>query len=390
MKRTVCLLTALCCLLMPTGCEKASGEETLPPANETTQPTQITTAPPETTVPKATTAPLVTEDIPYLRVFDTISKADMEAAGTVIHFPQLDPSGLVSAIHASFSTAMGYELPYQDGVFWECTDEQEYKSGSHFQCYALDNGQLVKLENRTLPETLSVEGWEIPVDMQYTIYQDRFIVTYMRNSGSITILDDSLGAKDCLVRLDYLDQETDGYFNCLAFMDMETGTVKSSFYMPERINFDYNFIAVTKEGGIIIQNRGNEQYWLLNASTGFFVGNYSYNPRETALSHNTIYRDGQDYLEVTDPLDEETILLKIPEGWEDEDNWWLSPDGRKLMAWGYHDILIYDGDRNMWIDIQRELTDGISEDLWYWTKDSEIVLASEDRTHISVYRIAPE
>lgn len=68
----------------------------LPLANETTQQTQITTVPPETTVPKATTAPLATEDIPYLRIFDTVSKVDPGAAGTVIRIPELDPTGLVS------------------------------------------------------------------------------------------------------------------------------------------------------------------------------------------------------------------------------------------------------------------------------------------------------
>ena len=406
MKRTIYLLVALCCLLILIGCEKAPGEEILPPANETTQPTQITTAPtettapPETTVPQETTAPLVTEDIPYLRVFDTVSKADTEAAGSVIRIPELDPSGLVSAIHASFSTAMGNERPYDDGVFWECTDEQEMLSGSHYQCYAVEDGQLKKLENRTFAGDVSFLNGKTYLEFQYAVNDDQVILTYTPkyyseycNHGYSSVIDTSRGPKECLVYLTYTTEKNGKlerlqYFD---FLNLETGSFMGIFADFDPAVFknsdSWSFVCWTEDGDPVFSQNGT--YVLFDTSTKTVIKDYPYS--DPTLTFNAIHVDGKSYLEVTDPLDGETILLKMPEGWEDEESLRLSPDGRKLMARKYEDILIYDGDRNMWIDIQRERAGGIiSEDVWYWTKDSEIVLASEGRTHVSVYRIAPE
>ena len=54
MKKTVCLLACLCCLLILTGCGKGLGEETLPPATAPTVVTEPTVAP---TIPTETTSP---------------------------------------------------------------------------------------------------------------------------------------------------------------------------------------------------------------------------------------------------------------------------------------------------------------------------------------------
>ena len=61
MKKIICLWACLCCLLMVMGCEKLPGEETLPPAGETTLPTRTTTAPTSPTLPMTRYFPLPTK-----------------------------------------------------------------------------------------------------------------------------------------------------------------------------------------------------------------------------------------------------------------------------------------------------------------------------------------
>ena len=58
MRKAICLLVSLCCLLIFMGCEKAPGEETLPPA---TVPTVVTEPTAETTMP---TEPAPSETVP--------------------------------------------------------------------------------------------------------------------------------------------------------------------------------------------------------------------------------------------------------------------------------------------------------------------------------------
>lgn len=403
MKKIISLLVCLCCLLVLAGCEKKPGEETMPPTNETTQPTETTTvppettAPPETTQPVPTTEPLVTEDIPYLRLFVQIPVVDPETSGVATYLPELDPNSQVSVIHAWSSSAMGYEQPYADGVFWKCTDEQEYKSGSHFQCYAVEGEKIKALNNRTFAKEISFLEGKAYLEFQYAVNGNDVIITYEPPASDYNgypnysrVVDTSRGIKEILVYLSYFT-ETDGilsYTQYFDFLNLETGRLQGFLADFDLSMFDnsatWYFISWTEDGNPIFSV--GDSYKLLNMAEKTVE---EYSPSDNNLFYGAPYIDEKNYLKITDPLDGETILLKVPEEWDTGriTGWECSPDGRKVMLWNStRKLLLYDGDRKAWIEIVRELPDGVDDDIYYWTEDGEIVIASKDRRHVFVYR----
>lgn len=404
MKKNIFLLVFLCCLLVLFGCEKASGEETLPSANETTQSTQNTTmppettAPPETTVPEETTAPLVTEDIPYLRIPDQVPRVDPQTPGTVIHVPELDPSGLVTAMHIRFFTKLSTENTYRDGVFLVCTDEQEMKSGSHYQGYTIENGQLKVLENRTFAKEISFLEGKTYLEFQYAVNEDKIIITYEPHLyddngfyNQSCVVDTSRGLTECLVSLTYVNKKDEEWILTQYFdlLNLETGEFRGLLTGFDTAIFQSRreFVAWTEDGNLVFYNRGS--YELFDISTKTVLKDYSYS--DQSLIYDKLYVDGKSYLEVTDPINGEKVLLKVPEGWDSTHiSWWPSPDGRKLMARYGKNLLIYDGDRNMWIEIPRDCPGNILENIHYWTEDGEIVLVSDHQKNVSVYRFSRE
>lgn len=416
MKKIICLLACLCCLLMVMGCEKLPGEETLPPARETTQPTRTTTAPtetttpPETTVPTETTSPEETtapeettgawepQEIPCLQISDPVPAANTAGAEMVVYLPEVDPSGMVSAVHARFSTAMAEVKTYNDGVFRKCIDEQEMKSGSHYQAYAVVNGQLKALENRTFAKEISFLGGKTYLEFQYAVNGDEIALTYippLSISGLpnyTRVVDTSRGLKECFVYLTYFT-ERDGNLRLTQYFDLlnlETGELAGFLADFDPAVFDYanmwDFIAWTEEGDPVFSANGS--YHLLDLSSKTVVENYPYPAIST---YQTIFWSEKAYLEITDPLNGETVYLKVPECWDCSSSYWArSPDGRKLMQWEHNDILIYDGDRHMWILIDRTLPDSLSEIYCLWRANGDITTVSADFKSASVYRFAAD
>ena len=69
-----------------------------------------------------------------------------------------------------------------NGFFFVCSDDIEYKSGSHYDVYALDGSALRKLERRYMRRNYKVCKDEYDLDVEWAVDGERCTISYMAES----------------------------------------------------------------------------------------------------------------------------------------------------------------------------------------------------------------
>lgn len=447
MKKLTLLFLILSLFAALLGCDNTIGEETIPPATspaETTAPSTLptqTTLPPETTTPPETTVPPETIDttavgdgVPQncLLVTDNAPRMDIGASADIIAESVLESEGLLTAHYLYFPRSISKEKRITDNIFWFCTDDLEMMSGNHYQCYALEDGQLKKLQNVIFSNTLTVGDEKIPLEFHYCVYNGRVLPTYEAALADMDwhrrakVVETSRGINQCLVQYVVAEDTEEWTLKCIGLdlLDLETGKLLNSIHNSETIA-GAGIMGWKDSDNLIIYSNEDASYHLFNIHSGTLSAYDSYSKipegsltytfserEEDALDpfsgeklHTVVYKD----LLVTDPNTGRIVRIDAPPEWANgfsktytnaggEKFIWdsglsdiyPSPDGRKLLMYnrsteGQYQLLIYDGDSDRLIQIQRENPNGITDYLIYWTSNDSLAIISQDYQNVCIY-----
>ena len=407
MKRRICLFLlalALCLTACQTEPPAVSSDPTTVP---TTEPTQISTLPPETTTPVETTAPEETTEPLALenhRIFeDEFPKIPLEKLlkGVIVHHREPDGEFPFEVHHIRFhQLPPRRENPGEDGLFWYHTDEWEYE-GCHYQCYAAENGQLLQVENRSFLKTFSVFGERVTLELDYTIYKDRVYLTYEPvlngQQCEARVVDTSRGVHECLVEFTVLDVDTENrvvgksvYFD---LVDLETGAMANllSGFDKEMFHRPLEFVTWTEDGDLIL--RSGEQYLLFSLSQKTVVNDYPYEQKKAAEEILQFTAVGDNTVQITDTETGTHTLLTVPAEWSDHLETWIpSPNGKRLLngrrVGSSMHVLIYDRDTDELFEIYRVNTNIGNEIKLYWAGNEKFAVMTEGYMFCSIYQFA--
>lgn len=108
----------------------------------------------------------------------------------------------------------------RNGVFSICTDGPMMNSGNHFDAYKEENGELVKLEERTFCQDYTVLGTDIHVEFQWAEHNGYAVITYIDSDAPFRMQNMSGGINAALIQL-----AIEGHWMYPVLIDLETGSL---------------------------------------------------------------------------------------------------------------------------------------------------------------------
>ena len=407
------ILVLLVCLAFCLGACQTEPPEVF--TDPTTVPTQIPTLPQEITVPVQTTVPIeTTEPLVYIEhsvYTDVFPELDIESSQNIVKERKPDGEFPFSVNYIHFSERTSGTEPARGNIFWICTEEQEMQRGSHYKCYVLEDGQLTMLANRKFSKTFYVLGTQVPLELEYTIYRDQVILTYVPENPPMTaacVENVSRGVHECFVSFTVYESDAEGrivsYSVHYDLVDLETGGMAGLLSGFNKSEIDTLFrsitasrnVTLTEDRNILLYDYDLGEYILLDTASKTVIKNYSFDEKED--------KDEQEYannwctkIDGVDRTIQNQLALMMPYGWSSAGpSWCPSPDGKRWLTTTYDTskgtfrVMIYDIDANRLYEIQRKNSNNFREYDIYWMSNAQIAIRSEDRKNYCIYTFAQD
>lgn len=114
----------------------------------------------------------------------------------------------------------------REGVYVICTDEIEMNQGSHYDAYYEENGEFIKLEERTFCRDITVLGKEFHLEFDWAVHNGQVAITYIGVEEDYRIPANPGDADSMLVELSCSIPTEDGGAVSTAYpvlLNLETG-----------------------------------------------------------------------------------------------------------------------------------------------------------------------
>jgi hypothetical protein len=319
----------------------------IPPKETTSFPTILpSTVHDETVLPQETTLlPSATEPtsqkwpeivFDYLLIEDGMPTLENGSDELAVIESSAETYGLASVEYVRFFTkCAGSRKSYEDGVFWVCTDEVEYNSGNHYDCYVLENGKIKKLHNQKFEKIFSVMGKEIPIELEYVLHGEKVYVTYSPSAVNPTrtdVCDTSRGVHECVVQMMgyWKGEEGKHCVEIFDVLDLTTGELQNLLSGFDSAYFvgayhSRRFVKCEENGSIVFECNG--KYGMFDVESKTYIEDYAY-----AEKKGPIIQKAEDGYQIRDSCTGERYFFQLPQGRTIPPEWWLmSPDYRKML-----------------------------------------------------------
>lgn len=369
-----------------------STEDTVLP---TTMPTEATTTP--TAQAAGVDNPVKTDA--DITIKDTMPEYDSGISEVTVSHGEENSYFLTT--YVQLPTAAGGEtLPYNQGAFWFCTDQEVMLRGNHYDTYYLEGDTLQKLPNISISQEYTILDETVKLELTYSVYNGQALITHTpvkQDEHYAWVIDSSRGPKECLVRFE-IDNGKEYYY---ALVDLETGIMTDFLAGFNRAAIqslaifrvlwldDNSFIALDvspERGHVYIDVPGQQivpNYQLpFDIPDTTLINHYGFSPETglRVLSKRGTYR-------IYDPVDNHTVALELPKLWTG--NWIPMNGGRQLLMLRKYNtvyqILLFDGDADTLIRIERENSN--AQEAYHFVSDSELVIYNFDNhKEFCIYR----
>lgn len=285
-----------------------------------------------------------------------------------------------------------------NGRIWTCPDG-ETMQGNHYDIYIINDSNLERLENYAFSKEYTVNNETFVLELEYALHNGEVLVTYApaeTEGKNALLVDTSRGLNKCLAR--FSSGSGEDWYSYYALIDLETGAMTDFLAGIESPAFKQQglkFVRWAEDNSFIMESTyENRILYYFDIPNRQVIKDYQQEPNDQAQLQSQLqfqvdqyHKDGWTY-RIYDPLDNETITLRLSKKWSNTKNWKRSDDGRKLIKTknddGFFQFLIYDGDANTLVEIQRGDLDTTDES-WFWNANGDLIVFSEEHMELCVY-----